>query len=67
MGALIPVCLAEMFAVKAVALLVLGFVAYLYWTGIRDKRAQRRQRQWLEDKRRELKEKAARKVEPPAL
>ena len=65
MGALIPICLAEMFAIKALAVLALGIVAYLYWTGLREKREQRRDRRWLEDKRREIKEKAASRAEEP--
>lgn len=67
MHALIPICLADFFAIKALAVLVLGLVAYLYWTGLREKREQRRDRRWLETKRREIKERAARKAEqlPP--
>ena len=65
MGVIAPVCLAEFFAFKALALVAVGLVGYLYWLGIKEKRAQRRDREWLESKRREIKEKAARKFEPP--
>lgn len=58
-----PVCLAEFFAIKAMALLAVGIVVYLYWTGFQEKRAQRRDRKWLENKRRELKAKAGNKSE----
>lgn len=65
MGALIPVCLAEFAAIKGIALLAFGLIAYLYWTGLKEKLAQRRERQWLENKRRELKAKVVNKAEPP--
>jgi hypothetical protein len=63
MGHYIPVCLAEFFAIKAIAFLAAGLVAYLYWTGIQEKRTQRRDREWLENKRREIKAKAGNKSE----
>ena len=63
MGAHIPVCLAELFAIKALAFLVVSLVVYLYWSGVKEMRAQRREREWLENKRRELKAKAAHKPE----
>ena len=55
MGQSVPVCLAEFFAIKAIALLAVALVVYLYWSGVREKRAQRREREWLENKRRDLK------------
>ena len=65
MGALVPVSLADFFAIKALAFLAFVIVVYLYWTGLREKLEQRRHRRWLEDKRREIKEKAVREVPPP--
>jgi len=65
MDASIPVCLAEFAAIKGIAVLAVGLVAYLYWSGIRDKINQRRERQWLENRRRELREKAANNAAPP--
>jgi threonine/homoserine/homoserine lactone efflux protein len=61
MGQYIPVCLAELFAIKAIAFLVLGLIAYLYWLGVKEKRAQRREREWLENRRRELRAKTGNK------
>jgi hypothetical protein len=61
MGKLIPICLADFMAIKVLALVALGLVGFLYWTGFKEKRNQRRERQWLESKRRELKAKAAHK------
>jgi hypothetical protein len=63
MGAHIPVCLAELFAIKALAFLMASLIVYLYWLGVKEKRAQRREREWLENKRRELKAKAANRSE----
>src|SRR5665811_567111 len=65
MGAIAPVCLADFAAIKVLALLALGLVAYLYWSGFSEKRAERRDRKWLESRRREFKEKAAAKPAPP--
>ena len=65
MGALVPVCLADFFAIKALAFLAFAAVVYLYWTSLREKREQRRDRQWLENRRRELKEKTASQAEHP--
>jgi hypothetical protein len=65
MGAHIPVYLADLFAVKALALLAVGIVVYLYWLGFQEKRAQRRDRQWLESRRRSIKAKESPKSEPP--
>ena len=65
MGAITPVCLADFAAIKVLALLALGLVAYLYWSGFSEKRAERRDRKWLESRRREFKEKAAAKPAPP--
>ena len=58
-------CLAEFFAVKAMALLALALVLYLYWSGVNEKRAQRREREWLENKRRDLKARPPNKSEAP--
>ena len=66
MGSLIAVLLAEGFAVKAVAFLALCLVGYLYWTGIREKLERRRERRWLEERRRETSGKAVPKSKPPA-
>jgi hypothetical protein len=63
MGQYIPICLAEFFAIKALAFLAFVLMAYLYWSGVKEKRAQRQERQWLEDKRRELRSKAGGKPE----
>ena len=65
MDAFIPVCLADAFAIKGLAFLAVCLVVYLYWSGIKEKRAQRRERQWLEHRRRELRERAAEVSEPP--
>ena len=65
MGAIAPVCLADFAAINVLALLALGLVAYLYWSGFSEKRAERRDRKWLESRRREFKEKAAAKPAPP--
>jgi membrane protein implicated in regulation of membrane protease activity len=65
MGAIVLIGVASTFAIKGLALLALALVVYLYWLSFREKRDQRRERQWLEDRRRELKEKTATKVEPP--
>jgi cbb3-type cytochrome oxidase subunit 3 len=59
MGYRIPICLADFLAIKALALLALAVVAYLYWTSFKEKRLRRREREWLEARRRELKEKTA--------
>jgi hypothetical protein len=59
MGAIAPVCLADFAAIKVLALLALGLVIYLYWSGFNEKRAERRDRKWLESKRRENKARAA--------
>ena len=55
MGKLITirsVCLAEYGAIEGIAVLALGIVAYLYWSGFREKRELRRQRRALERRRR---------------
>jgi hypothetical protein len=65
MGHYIPVCLAEFFAVKAIALLALALVVYLYWSGVSEKLAQRRERKWLETKRRDIKTRPPNKSESP--
>lgn len=64
--ALIPVCLAEAFAIKGIAFLAVCLVAYLYWCSLKEKLARRRERQWLESRRRELRDKAASQAEPPS-
>jgi hypothetical protein len=61
MGDRFPICLADFFAIKVVALLALGMVVFLYWSAFKEKRERRRERQWLENRRRELKEKMAHK------
>jgi hypothetical protein len=66
MGVIVPVFLADAIAIKAVAFLVLCLVAYLYWTGFREKREERRHRRWQEGKRREFAEKEALRKQPPA-
>ena len=58
MGQYIPICLAEFFAIKAIAFLAVGLIVYLYWSGVQEKRAQRRERERIENKRRELRAKA---------
>jgi membrane protein implicated in regulation of membrane protease activity len=63
MDELFAVCLAEFFAIKGIAFVAFSLVVYLYWIGFKEKREQRRERQWLADKRRELKEKAETKPE----
>ena len=65
MGVHIPICLAEFFAIKAMALVAAGVVAYLYWSAIRERLDRRRERKWLEDKRRELKAKTADESKTP--
>jgi hypothetical protein len=55
----VPICLAEFLAIKGIAVLAFGLIAYLFWSGVREKRDQRRERQWLEERRRALKEKVA--------
>jgi hypothetical protein len=55
--------MAELFAIKALAFLVVSLIVYLYWSGVKEKRAQRREREWLENRRRELKAKAANRSE----
>jgi hypothetical protein len=59
MGALTPICLADYGAIKGIALVALALVAYLYWTGFKEKRLRRREQKWLEARRRELREKEA--------
>jgi hypothetical protein len=53
-----PVCLAEFFAIKALAFLAVSMMVYLYWSGVKERRAQRQEREWLENKRREIKSKS---------
>jgi heme exporter protein D len=65
MGAFIPVCLADAFGIKALAVPALCLVAYLYCTGLREKRELRRERRMQEQRRRETQEKAAQQREPP--
>ena len=63
MGLYIPICLADFFAIKGIAALAFGLVVVLYWSGVKERRAQRRERKWLENKRRELRAKTASKFE----
>ena len=65
MGTFIPVCLADFLAIKGIALIALGLVGYLWWSGFQEKRDRRREQAWLENRRRELREKAASKGAPP--
>ncbi len=65
MGAFVPVCLADMFLIKAIALVALGLVAYLYWTSLREKWGRRRQRRLSGESRRTHAEQAAQNVKPP--
>ena len=62
MGQYIPICLAEFFAIKAIAFLAFGLIVVLYWSGVKEKRAQRREREWLENRRRELRAKTANRL-----
>jgi hypothetical protein len=52
MGIAIPVGLAEFMAIKGLAAIAFGLIAYLYWLGFREKRALRRQRREAEQRRR---------------
>ena len=61
MGQYIPICLAEFLAIKGIAALAFGLIVLLYWSGLKEKRDQRRERKWLENRRRELKAKTANK------
>ena len=53
MGIAIQVCLAEFMAIKGLAAIAFGLIAYLYWLSFREKRLQRRQRRQAEQRRRE--------------
>jgi len=61
----IPVLLAEALALKALAVLALCLVAYLYWTSIREKLEQRRHRRWQEQRRRDYEQKLAQEQKVP--
>jgi hypothetical protein len=63
MGQYVPICLADFLAIKGIAFLAFGLVIVLYWSGVKERRAQRRERKWLENKRRELRAKTANKSE----
>ena len=65
MGYMIPVILAEALALKALAVVALCLVLYLYWTGLREKRAVRRHRAWQAMKRREYDERLAQERNQP--
>jgi hypothetical protein len=65
MGKYIPVCLADFLAIKGLALVALALVGCLWWSGFNEKRNRRRERAWLENRRRELREKAEAKAVPP--
>ena len=52
MGIAIIVCWAEFIAIKGVAVIAFGLIAYLYWLSFREKRLQRRQRREAEQRRR---------------
>ena len=47
-----PVCLAEYGAIKGMAVIAVGIVAYLYWSSFQEKRERRRQQRALEQRRR---------------
>jgi len=64
MGKFIPVCLAEFLAIKGIALIALGLVGYLWWSGFKEKRDRRREQAWLENRRRELREKTQTRAAP---
>jgi hypothetical protein len=59
MGKFIPICLADFLAIKGIALLALALVGCLWWWVFKEGRDRRRERVWLENRRRELREKAA--------
>jgi len=65
MGEFTPICLADFAAIKGLALIALALVVWLWWSGFKERRNQRRETEWLENRRRELKEKAAAKAAPP--
>ena len=46
------VCLAEYGAIKGMAVVAVGIVAYLYWSNFQEKRERRRQQRALEERRR---------------
>ena len=65
---MVPVLVAEYLQFKVMASLVVCLMLYLVWVGIREKLAERQERRWLENKRRELREKEAQRregLEPP--
>jgi hypothetical protein len=64
MGKFIPICLADFAAIKGLALIALALVGYLWWSAMREKLNRRRERAWLENRRRELREKAEAKADP---
>jgi hypothetical protein len=61
----IPVCMADFLAIKGIALFALALVSYLWWSAFKEKRERRRERVWLENRRRELREEAEAKAVPP--
>jgi len=65
MGKFIPICLADFLAIKGIALIALLVVGYLWWSGFKEKRDQRRERAWLENRRRELTAESKAKAVPP--
>ena len=58
MGKFITICLADFLAIKGIALIALALVSYLWWSAFKEKLDRRRERVWLENRRRELREKA---------
>jgi hypothetical protein len=65
MGKFIPICLADFLAIKGMALIALALVGYLWWSGFKEKRDRRREQAWLENRRRELRDKSETKAVPP--
>ena len=65
MGKFILIGLADFIAIKGMALIALLLVGYLWWSGFKEKRDQRRERAWLEKRRRELEEESKAKAVPP--
>jgi hypothetical protein len=58
MGKFIPISLADFLAIKGIALFALALVSYLWWSAFKEGRDRRRERAWLKNRRRELREKA---------
>jgi hypothetical protein len=65
MGKNIPICLADFLAIKGIALFALALVSYLCWSGCKEMLRRRRERVWLENRRRELREKTEAEADLP--